>query len=264
MNHTLILTGLAVALFASPTQAWNNCRHKSEFNAAVDAAGVTSVEIFALAGDLRVRGRAGEDRISAEGQGCVSEEDMLTVMDITMQRDGDQVRIFAEMPDITGETNRRWKNEYAVLDLDISLPDTVAVSVHDSSGDMRVENVTGAEVIDSSGDMELVNINGDVLIPQDSSGGISMREVGAVTIQIDSSGEIEIEDADSVTIANDTSGDIYLVRIQGDVLIGNDSSGRISVRDIGGNFVVENDTSGGIRYAEVAGAVSLPDDRNAH
>ena len=261
MNHGFALTALVLVLFSSPSFA-DSCKHKGEREAAVDADGVTAVEIFALAGDLRIKGSKGADQVRAFGQACASREDMLEVMDITVQRHGDEIRILAEMPDISGETNPKWKDRYAIMDLEISLPDTVAVSVHDSSGDMLVTNVSGAKVIDSSGEIVLENISGEVLIPQDSSGDISMVEVGPVTIQVDSSGEIFVEDADSVTIANDTSGDITLRRIQGDVLIGNDSSGRISVREVGGNFVVENDTSGGIRYTEVAGAVSLPDERH--
>jgi hypothetical protein len=261
MNHSIVLPALAFILFSAPVYA-GGCKYKGERAAAVDADGVTAVEIFALAGELRVRGHQGATQVKASGDACASREDMLEVIDITVQRHGDRVRILAEMPDISGETNRKWRDEYAIMDLDIDLPDTVSVSVHDSSGDLLVRNVSGAEVTDSSGDIELENISGSVLIPQDSSGDIRMSEVGAVTIQVDSSGEIYVEDADSVTIANDTSGDINLKRIQGNVLIGNDSSGRISVRDVGGNFVVENDTSGGIRYVEVAGAVSLPDDRH--
>lgn len=258
---SLIILALVLGMIAAPASA-ARCKFKGDRQAELDADGVRIVEIFALAGDLQVTGRTGADKVSARGDACASREDMLAVMDITMQRMDDRIRILAEMPDISGETNRKWKNKLAMMDLEISLPDSVAVSVHDSSGDLVVRRVASAEVIDSSGGIELINIGGDVLIPQDSSGDIYMREVGAVTIQVDSSGEIEIVDADAVTIANDTSGDISLKGIQGDVLIGNDSSGRISVRDVGGNFVVENDTSGGIRYTKVAGIVSLPEDRH--
>ena len=261
MNQRIVLPALAFVLFSAPAHA-DGCKYKAQRAAAMDADGVTAVEIFALAGDLKVRGHQGATQVKATGNACTSREDMLEAIDITVQRHGDEIRILAEMPDISGETNRKWKNKYAIMDLDIELPDTVSVSLHDSSGDLRVSNVSGIELTDSSGDIKLENIHGNVLIPQDSSGDISMKEVGAVTIQVDSSGEIDIEDADSVTIANDTSGDITLQRIQGNVLIGNDSSGRISVREIGGNFVVENDTSGGIRYAKVSGSVNLPDSRH--
>jgi len=186
---------------------------------------------------------------------------MLAATDLVLRRLDDRLQVFVEMPDISGETESRWRNEYAVMDVRVELPDTVAVIVHDSSGGMILRNLAQVEVIDSSGDIEIDQVAGPVLIPQDSSGDIDIRGVGEVTIQIDSSGEIYVEDADAVTIANDTSGGITLRRIQGDVLIGNDASGGISVESVGGSFIVENDTSGGIRYREVAGQVSIPEQR---
>ncbi|MGI9264989.1 MAG: hypothetical protein ACR2QU_08660, partial [Gammaproteobacteria bacterium] len=131
MNHRFALTALVLILFSSPVLA-GGCKHEGEREAAVDADGVTAVEIYALAGDLRIKGSKGADQVSAYGQACASREDMLAVMDITVQRHGDEVRILAEMPDISGDTNRKWKNKYAIMDLEISLPDTVSVSVHDS------------------------------------------------------------------------------------------------------------------------------------
>ena len=261
MNRaTSLLIAVALGLVAHPAAAaW--CKHKAEREATEDASELTTVEIFARAGELTVRGRTGAKEVRARGAACAAREDMLAVMGITMRRLPDRLQILVEMPDISGETNRDWKDENAMMDLSVELPDNVAVIVHDSSGGMELENLGSLEVIDSSGDIEIDQIAGPVLIPQDSSGDIDIRGVGAVTIQIDSSGEIFVDGADSVTIANDTSGDITLRRIQGNVLIGNDSSGSISVQDVGGSFIVENDTSGGIRYREVAGSVSVPENR---
>ncbi|MGB5211413.1 MAG: hypothetical protein WBN31_03720 [Gammaproteobacteria bacterium] len=259
-----LLMGLS-ALATTPSWAWgwgDKCDFQVDRNGAIDVGDATTVEIFALAGELEVRGRAGTSEVTASGEGCVSREDMLPAIDITVSRNGDRIMILAEMPDISGDTDRRWRDEQALLNLEIELPDHLAVIVHDSSGDLFVHGVASAEVTDSSGDIEITEIAGPVLIPQDSSGDILITRVGEVVIQVDSSGEIRIEQSGSVTIANDTSGDISLVGIAGDVMIGNDSSGRISVRDIEGSFLVENDTSGGIQYSNVAGAVSLPEDRH--
>ncbi|MGD8977452.1 MAG: hypothetical protein PVG91_07580 [Gammaproteobacteria bacterium] len=253
---------IALALAAPSAWGWGSCKYTADRQGEIATDGATTVEIFALAGELRVTGRKDATSVTAAGEACVSREDMLPAIDITVRRDGDRIQVLAEMPDTSGETERRWRDEYATLDLEIELPDDVAVILHDSSGDLLLRGVASAEVSDSSGDMELKDIGGPVLIPRDSSGDIFMSRVGAVVIQVDSSGEIRIEEAASVTIANDTSGDITLEEIDGDVLIANDSSGRIAVRDVRGSFLVENDTSGGIRYSNVAGAVSLPEDRH--
>jgi len=262
MRRTWVRIALAGMLGLALTPAWGyRCKAEAERSGAMDAVDVTTVEIFALAGDLQVRGDTETTRVEAEGQACVSREDMLPAIDITVRRVEDRIQVLAEMPDISGETNRRWKDELAIMDLSIRLPAGVAVIVHDSSGDMRIRDVASLEVSDSSGEIDIEDVAGDVLVPRDSSGDISMSRVGAVTIQVDSSGEIRIQDAAAVTIANDTSGDIVLDDVAGDVLIGNDSSGRIAVRGVGGSFVVENDTSGGIRYSNVQGSVSVPDQR---
>jgi hypothetical protein len=254
-----LLLAIGLGLISSPAAAgW--CKHKGDREVIEDLGDITTVEIFARAGEMEVTGRSGTTEVRARGEACAAREDMLAVMDITMQRLPDRLLVLVEMPDISGETNRKWKDENAIMDLRVDLPSSVAVIVHDSSGGMELSNLGNVEITDSSGDIEIRQA-ASVLIPQDSSGEIYMRDVGAVTIQVDSSGEIHIDGADSVTIANDTSGDIRLERVQGDVLIGNDSSGSIAVREVGGNFIVENDTSGGISYREVAGAVSIPESR---
>jgi hypothetical protein len=151
---------------------------------------------------------------------------MLALTDITMRQLPDRLQVPVELPDITGETDTEWEGELAIMDLWGSLPDSVAVIVHDSSGGIKLDNLASLELSDSSGDIEIDQVAGPVLIPRDSSGDIDMRGVGAVTIQVDSSGEIFIDGADSVTIANDTSGDITLRRVSGNVLIGKASSSR--------------------------------------
>lgn len=259
-KFVIALAVVAVSLTALPASA-ARCKHKADREARAPGDGIEMVEIYARAGDLRVTGRKGLAELRAQGDLCTSEKAMLAESEIVIRRDGGRAQIIAEMPDTSDETDGPWSGEAAIMDLEIELPAGVAVTIYDSSGDMKVKGLAAAEITDSSGGIDVVDIAGAVVIPKDSSGDIYMERVGAVTIQIDSSGDISIEDALSVTIANDTSGEIVLRRIGGDVLIGNDSSGKISVRGVAGNFIVENDTSGGIRHEDVEGSVSLPEYR---
>ncbi len=257
-----IISVIAIALgLASLSASAAKCRYQADRGGELELDGAGTVEIYALAGELRVTGKDDLTAVRAKGEACVSKEPMLAETDITIRRTGDRIQILAEMPDISGESDDRWTNEYAVMDLDIEIPAGVGVVIHDSSGDMKVSGLASAEITDSSGGIEVTDIAGPVVIPQDSSGDIYMERVGEVTIQVDSSGEIEIREADAVTIANDTSGDIFVRDIRGSVLVGNDSSGRITARDVGGDLIVENDTSGGISYDRVVGNVSLPEYR---
>ena len=261
MRKATLIASILVLGLATATASAARCKHRVDRSAEIEPDGITTVEIYALAGDLRVRGVEGETAVRATGDACVSKEGMLEEIGITARRTDDRIQILAEMPDTSGETGDRWARQYAVMDLEVELPAGMAVVVHDSSGDLEVTNLASAEVSDSSGGIELRDIAGPVVIPRDSSGDIYMERVGDVTIQVDSSGEIEIREADSVTIANDTSGDIIIRQIRGSVLIGNDSSGAISARDADGDLIVENDTSGGIRYERVPGQVSVPEER---
>ena len=255
----IITAALVIALgLASLPASAARCKHTLERSAELELEGAGIVEIYALAGDLRVRGRDDLTAVKAKGEGCVSKTDMLAEAGITIRRTGDRIQVLTELPDTSDEGDGRWEDEFAVMDLEIELPAGVGVVVHDSSGDLKVSHLASAEITDSSGRIQVEDIAGPVLIPQDSSGDIFMEHVGEVTIQVDSSGEIEIRDADAVTIANDTSGDIIVRDIRGSVLIGNDSSGGISARNVGGDLIVENDTSGGINYERVTGNVSLP------
>ncbi len=260
--RNIIIAAIAIGIgLASLPASAARCKHKADRSAELELDGAGIIEIYALAGDLRVRGRDDLTSVRAKGEACVSKKDMLAETDITIRRTGDHIQILAEMPDTSDEGDGRWEDEYAIMDLEIDLPAGVGIVVHDSSGDMKISNVASAEITDSSGGIEVTDVAGPVLIPQDSSGDIFMERVGEVTIQVDSSGEIEIRDADEVTIANDTSGDIFVSNIRGSVLIGNDSSGGITARDIGGDLIVENDTSGGISFDRVVGNVSLPEQR---
>lgn len=261
MRKATLIASAIILGFVTATASAARCKHRVDRSAEIDPGAITTVEIYALAGDLRVRGIDGRADIRATGDACVSKEGMLEEIGITVRQTDDRIQILAEMPDTSDETGDRWARQYAVMDLDIELPSGMAVVVHDSSGDMEVANLASAEVSDSSGGIELRDIAGPIVIPRDSSGGIYMERVGDVTIQVDSSGDIEIREADSVTIANDTSGDIIIREIRGSVLIGNDSSGTISARDVAGDLIVENDTSGGIRYDRIAGQVSVPEER---
>jgi DUF4097 and DUF4098 domain-containing protein YvlB len=258
----IVIATIAISLgLASLPASAARCKHKADRSAELELDGAGIVEIYALAGDLVVRGRNDLTAVQATGDACVSKQEMLAETDITIRRTGDRIQVLAEMPDTSDEGDGQWEDEYAVMDLEIDLPAGVGVVVYDSSGEMKVTNLASAEITDSSGGIDIRDITGPVVIPQDSSGDIYMERVGEVTIQVDSSGEIEIRDADAVTIANDTSGDIFVSDIRGSVLVGNDSSGKITARGVGGDLIVENDTSGGISYDRVVGKVSLPEQR---
>jgi hypothetical protein len=264
------LAGTVAAVFALPAIAAEPCAKSADRTARLDVAGATKALITAGAGELKVKGEPGRTQLQADGKACASTDAALEQIQLESRREGSTLILKTVMPD-GGEMLR-----YARLDLTVVLPDTLEVSIEDSSGDFSLQTVRSAQLTDSSGDLEVRDIAGDLTITDssgdidiarvtgnvsvsDSSGGLEIEEIkGAVRIPVDSSGNIQIERAGSVHIITDSSGDISIEQIVGDVLVDNDSSGDIDVTEVGGKFAVGNDGSGTIRQQKVAGPVSLP------
>ena len=212
-------------------------RYDEPRNATVNAAGATTLEVDARAGQLRVTGRTDITEVRVRGTARASSRDILADIKVEAVRTGDRVTVRAILPrmdDCCG-----WDSQ-ALLDLVIETPAALALDIQDSSGDMTVESVSAkVRIEDSSGNIR-VRDTGDVWI-SDTSGGIDVRSVkGSVDIDEDSSGEIEVSD------------------VTGSVRVGRDSSGSIDVSRVGGDFVVERDGSGSIGYDDVKGKVDIP------
>lgn len=251
-------TGLAamvlLSLASTPRAAWSDadCRFRADRVARVDTAGAERVEILARAGDLDVRPGAGTTLVG-EGRACVSREDYLAATQVHAQRDGKIARVWVDVPEVISGFGR----SYATLDLTVSVPAGLPVSITDTSGDLRVDDLAVTSIVDSSGDIVATHLRTDVAI-NDSSGDMRIENAaGRVTVN-DSSGDIVIRGARDVHVVNDSSGDINIERVTGDVLVDNDSSGDISIRDVGQNLTVTTDGSGDVRVVDVRGTVSLP------
>lgn len=246
---------LCAVLAAPALQAWN-CSHSKPIDQVLDLSGSESLLIEAKAGDLEVHGASGEDAV-IRGKVCVSDEDMLEKANVLLDG-GKQALIAVELPDTSG-----WSlsgNHYAYIDLEVIVPDHMAVSVKDSSGDADISGLAAVDVMDSSGDLEIRDIDGPVGV-SDSSGDLEIEGIrGNVDIANDSSGDIEIEDVTgSVFIGNDSSGGIYISGVSDDVVIDRDSSGDITADGVGGDFTVGRDGSGDIRALNIEGEVDIPE-----
>lgn len=229
-----------------------DCRHTAERRASLEVAGATKVEIVARAGDLSVQPAAGGSLL-AEGRACASSPELLDQIQLRTQREGDVLRVYAQMP---GEM-KGIGLFYATLDVVVSVPADLPVDVTDSSGDATLDGVRLARVLDSSGDILARNVRGDFEI-EDSSGDVRVEQAqGRLSIR-DSSGDIVVRGASGVHVVVDSSGDIDIARVAGDVLIERDSSGDIDIAGVGGNVEVLADGSGRLRVSDARGAVKVP------
>jgi DUF4097 and DUF4098 domain-containing protein YvlB len=236
----------------------DDCEFRADRNAGMDAGGVVKVVIRAGAGDLKVRGGADGKRIDAHGVACAARQALLDQAQVSVRRDGNVVYVETKLPqDADGST---WgRNEYAYIDLGVTLPASIAIEATDSSGDATFEDLKSLALQDSSGDLTLRRIAGAVDV-NDSSGDLDIEKAGSVRIN-DSSGDLDVDDVrGDVVVANDSSGDIEIAEVDGSVTIEQDSSGGIRVEDVRGSVTVNNDSSGDIYAGRVKGDFTVKND----
>jgi len=237
MRDLLWFAVVAMGLLCMSQPASADCRHKRQLANEMELDGAVAIEVLATSGWLKVEGVEGADRISARGEACSDDKDRVGEIEILMQRVGDRIQIIAAVP--FEDERDEWR--IGGLNLELRVPDSVPLTVSDSSGDLSIRSVSSLELTDSSGDINLEDIAGDVVVARDSSG------------------DIFVEDAASLTIDEDTSGNIRIRDIRGNVVIGRDTSGSINASGVGGNFSVAYDSSGEISVRNVAGEISIPE-----
>jgi hypothetical protein len=249
-----ILVAACIAGAAATAQAgwFEDCEHEAKREASVSFAGARSVRVLARAGSLDVRGVNGANAVRAHGTACASSESLLGKTQLQARRSGSEVVIEATMPDyVVGYGSFK-------LDFTVEVPAGVAITVDDSSGSMKIENVGSLTIDDSSGEIEVRGVRGALTV-DDSSGEIDVADVTGVVRIDDSSGGILIRNVTGeVVIIEDSSGGIDVREVRGNVIVERDSSGGILVADVRGDFTVRRDGSGGIEHARVSGRVSLP------
>lgn len=255
MNTRSLRSAVLLAMLSLPASAFAldlDCRHTAQRRASLDAAGATRIEIVARAGDLTVKPTGGGSLV-AEGTACASSQQLLEQVQLRTQRDGDVLRVLAQLP---GEM-KGIGLFYASLDLVVSVPGDLPVQVTDSSGDVTADGVRLQSIHDSSGDILVRNVRGDFEI-DDSSGEVRVEQAQGKVRITDSSGDIVVQGAAGVHVVVDGSGDIEIGRVAGDVRIERDSSGDISIAGVTGNVEVLADGSGDVRVSDARGTVKVP------
>jgi len=252
----MVLGCLLIYQFSTEASAdW--CKYEKEINLTLDLSASDVLAISAAAGDLDIVGVSGSDQAVIRGKACASKESWLEESEVNTVT-GRHAEITVDLPDTDGGWSLTG-NSYAWIDLEIEVPQELALEVKDSSGDILLKNTTVVQIQDSSGDIEVERARGPISI-RDSSGDIDIDEAkGGITIEADSSGDIYASDiSGSVLVKQDSSGDIRISHVSDDVVVERDSSGDIRVTDVGGDFRVLKDGSGSIESNDVKGETQLP------
>ena len=259
MNIQIRSVCIGLLILALPALAVaNDCEHRLELEEVVDLAGSERLVIRAAAGELRITGVPGASEAVAHGIVCASRAEWAEASRLVIES-GREARIEVDLPDI--DQGFSFGNRYVSMDLEIEVPEALALDVSDSSGGIEIRGVGALDLADSSGDIVINGAQGPVSL-QDSSGHIDVRDIGnGVTVVRDSSGDIEISNVRGpVLIERDSSGSMEFTDIQGDVLVERDSSGSIRAEKVTGDFVVLHDGSGGIRSRDIGGEVRVPEE----
>ena len=251
----VVLVVFFLVLIAADVQA--ECEFERLLDESLDVSGSQSLAIFAAAGDLEIAGVSSSDEVRIRGKICVSEEHWLDEARLETSS-GDRAEINVVLPDVSGGWSL-WGSKYAYMDLELEVPDSLALELRDSSGDIGIEDISALWLQDSSGDIEIRNVAGLVEI-KDSSGDIEVRGLkGDFTIISDSSGDIRGSDIEgNVLVESDSSGEIWFTEVRKDVVVGQDSSGDIIAENVGGDFRVLKDSSGTIHSENISGEVEIP------
>lgn len=203
----------------------------------IDSDGIERLEIKAGAGDLKIIGIAGLSKIVANATVVVPDTDDDDAIDFVEKRlklslDGDAG--WAKL-DSWFEEGFFGTGSGARIDLDISMPAGIALSIDDGSGLIDVSDLTAAIAID------------------DGSGSIDVRNVAKVTID-DGSGSVHVSNVAGDVSIVDGSGSISVRGVQGSVSI-DDGSGGIQVNDVERDLIIIDDGSGGLSFSDVRGKV---------
>jgi len=179
-------------------------------------------EIDAGAGSLTLNGDENADAIQvrAEIYQTTANDDYTLTLDL---RDGNRARLVADAASTLGGSDR--------IDLSITVPEMLNVTIVDGSGSIRVEGLIGGlDIDDGSGSIRVSTIQGSVVV-EDGSGSIVVTGVsGNVSID-DGSGSISIKDAGGKVSVSDGSGSIDVDGADDFELV-DDGSGSVSTRNI--------------------------------
>src|SRR5262245_15274199 len=116
----------------------DECKFTADRTGAIDVAGAKRVEIRAGAGDLKVTGKHGANQVSAVGRACASSQTLIDQIQIKITRAGDVIHVDVQMPDDEAMEG----HAFAMLDLNVDLPDNLPLLAFDSSGDARFQNLS--------------------------------------------------------------------------------------------------------------------------
>ena len=238
MKKLMVLGGVITTVLLSQglfADDWGSAKINKEVRLALADKAIIQLNIDVGAGDLSIMGKSNQSEIQviAKVYGEDLNEDEYT---LSLEKVDDKAVLVAHFK------NNTYNNER--IDLEVSLPSSMALIVDDRSGDVLIQSVSnGLTLNDRSGDIELKNIAGLVKI-EDRSGDVIGQDIRGDMLINDRSGDIQLEDIEGNVNIDDSSGDIRVKQATGIVTV-DDSSGDIDI-DGATDFILKSDGSGDV------------------
>jgi DUF4097 and DUF4098 domain-containing protein YvlB len=228
---------LSQGLFAD---GWDSAKLNKEIELALADDAIVQLKVDVGAGDLRITGKEGQSEIKVIAKVFgeeLSDDDYI----LSLEKQDDTAVLIAQFK------NDSYNN--ARIDLEITMPPSLALLVDDRSGHIIIESLKNGVVInDRSGDIELSHITGLVKI-EDRSGDLLAKDLQGDVFINDRSGEIQLKDVAGDVNIDDSSGDIRAKNVSGIVTVA-DSSGDININGAA-DFKLISDSSGDVSLRNI-------------
>lgn len=238
--------------------AGDNCEHSKPLDLTLNLDGVRSVVFEVGAHDLKLDA-APNAPAELHGRACASDQDRLDGLSVTSRRAGDQLIVTMAREDSDGFS--LFGHNYAHIELQGTLPDTLPVELEVGSGDAVASGVAELVVDVGSGDADIRQVAGTVSTSV-GSGDIQLDRIGSLRVESIGSGDLAARRiAGDVRIGSIGSGDAELDDIGGNVEAGSIGSGDLDIGNVRGNLRVRSIGSGDVSHNGVDGDIDLPRER---
>lgn len=255
MNRLLFAALLCAPLSAFAAQP---CKYEAPRQAQVDLAGVRGVQVEVRSYDLHVLGTPGAKQLQWQGRACASDAALLDRLQVSQRREGDQ--LILTLGGERGVSFNLFGSSYASLDVHLTLPPELPLTVRVGSGDADVDGMTQLHGQVGSGDLHVRRITG-ALHASVGSGDIDASDIGSLQLGTVGSGDFKGQrikgDAKVGAIG---SGDVDLREVGGSVRVDTLGSGDLDVHGVGGDLSLGAKGSGDVDHSGVKGKVALPRD----
>lgn len=273
VKSALLLAGVPLLVLSLGAGAAEHCRYSAPRNAELDAVGLKQLTVQIGPDELVLHGDPGATKVEVRGTACASNEKWLQEIQVEAVRQGDGATVTAHDRD-HGIHLSLFGDSYAYLKLDVTVPQSLAVTLKEGSGDAAVHHVAALDATVGSGDLKADAIAGELGLVVGSGdavanhvGSLKLSSVGSGDVSVDGvqadarvgsvgSGDLALRNVTGgVTIDSIASGDATLANVGGSVKVGSVGSGDLVVRGVKGDVAVGSVSSGDVSIERAGGSV---------